>query len=223
MRSLLSRESGNAPLKSTSTLPTSWNTNLNCAAKKICLKKCKNWKKPPDLCTSRKTKPKATATRSSAPKSCSMKNLSRCSSVTTSSTDLSPRLLSFSKSMKKPARLFFVPSASPKNASAVTESCIASQEGRRIQVASLVEKPKPEEAPSNYGIIGKYICTPDVLRALEHAEAKEELRLIDGFRTLLAEGQSLYALEIDGTRYDTGTPFSLLEANIAFAKKYPEI
>ena len=100
---------------------------------------------------------------------------------------------------------------------------IASQEGRRIQVASLVEKPKPEEAPSNYGIIGKYICTPDVLRALEHAEAKEELRLIDGFRTLLAEGQSLYALEIDGTRYDTGTPLGLLEANIAFAKKYPEI
>ena len=100
---------------------------------------------------------------------------------------------------------------------------IASQEGRRIQVASLVEKPKPEEAPSDYGIIGKYICTPDVLHALEHAEAKEELRLIDGFRTLLSEGQTLYALEVEGTRYDTGTPLGLLEANIAFAKKYPEI
>ena len=103
---------------------------------------------------------------------------------------------------------------------------IASQEGRRIQVASLVEKPKPEEAPSNYGIIGKYICTPEVLEALLKSESGKnggELRLIDGFRTLLAEGQSLYALEIDGTRYDTGTPLGLLEANIAFAKKYPEI
>lgn len=108
---------------------------------------------------------------------------------------------------------------------------VASQEGRRIQVASLIEKPKPEEAPSNYGIIGKYICTPAVLSALIRSEyaqrsesqyKKEELRLIDGFRTLLAEGQALYALEVEGTRYDTGTPLGLLEANIAFAKKDPQ-
>ena len=94
----------------------------------------------------------------------------------------------------------------------------------RIRVASLIEKPRPEEAPSDYGIVGKYICTPEVLSALARSEAtsqlkKDELRLIDGFRTLLAEGQMLYALEVEGTRYDTGTPLGLLEANIAFAKK----
>lgn len=99
---------------------------------------------------------------------------------------------------------------------------VTSQEGRRIQVASLVEKPRPEEAPSEFGIIGKYICTPSVLEALARSEASHpdgETRLIDGFRTLLSEGNSLYAWEVEGIRYDTGTPQGLLEANIAFAKK----
>ncbi len=97
--------------------------------------------------------------------------------------------------------------------------------GRQIEITGLVEKPKAEDAPSDLGIIGKYICTPDVMEALARSQSGTtdgEIRLIDGFRTLLAEGKSLYALEVEGTRYDTGTPWGLLEANIAFAKKDPE-
>ncbi len=103
---------------------------------------------------------------------------------------------------------------------------VASQEGRRIKVGALIEKPKPEDALSDYGIIGKYICTSDVLEALARSFASQpdgEIRLIDGFRTLLTEGKSIYALEVEGTRYDTGTPQGLLAANIAFAKKNPEM
>ncbi len=99
------------------------------------------------------------------------------------------------------------------------------QNGRQIEITGLVEKPKAEEAPSNLGIIGKYICTPDVMEALTRSQsgtADGEIRLIDGFRTLLSEGKSLYALEVEGTRYDTGTPWGLLEANIAFAQKDAE-
>lgn len=98
-------------------------------------------------------------------------------------------------------------------------------EGREIKVKSLVEKPSAQDAPSNLGIIGKYICTPAVLEALSRSSAglaDGEIRLIDGLRTLLAEGKPIAALEIEGARYDTGTPWGLLEANIAFAKKDPE-
>lgn len=98
-------------------------------------------------------------------------------------------------------------------------------EGREIKVKSLVEKPTAEEAPSNLGIVGKYVCTPAVLDALSRSHgglADGEIRLIDGLRTLLAEGKPIVALEVEGVRYDTGTPWGLLEANIAFAKKDPE-
>lgn len=103
---------------------------------------------------------------------------------------------------------------------------IAAQEGSRLQVASLIEKPTPKEAPSDYGIIGKYICTPDVLEALDRSLSSKpdgEIRLIDGFRTLLSEGKQIFALEVEGQRYDTGTAWGLLEANLAFAKKDQEL
>ena len=103
---------------------------------------------------------------------------------------------------------------------------IAAQEGSRLQVASLIEKPTHKEAPSDYGIIGKYICTPDVLEALDRSLSSKpdgEIRLIDGFRTLLSEGKQIFALEVEGQRYDTGTAWGLLEANLAFAKKDQEL
>lgn len=99
-------------------------------------------------------------------------------------------------------------------------------EGRQIQVTGLIEKPRAEEAPSDLGIIGKYICTPEVLTALAHSESSQtdgEIRLIDGLRTLLSEGQAIFALEVEGTRYDTGTPWGLLEVNMAFAQKDAEL
>lgn len=116
----------------------------------------------------------------------------------------------------------------------VSKDCISNygviqpkpSKGRVMEVTALVEKPSPEEAPSEFGIIGKYICTPEVLSALERSSASKpdgEIRLIDGLSTLLSEGKTLYALEVEGTRYDTGTPWGLLEANIAFAQKDAEL
>ncbi len=102
---------------------------------------------------------------------------------------------------------------------------VQSRENREIQVKSLVEKPTPEAAPSNYGIIGKYICTPDVLKNLAESESSHtdgEIRLIDGLRTHLENGGKIDAWEVEGTRYDTGNPWGLLEANVAFALKDPE-
>lgn len=100
-----------------------------------------------------------------------------------------------------------------------------SPESKVIEIKGLVEKPSAKDAPSNLGIIGKYICTPEIFNFLEKAKPsiKGEIKLIDGFRSMLAAGRDLYALEIEGTRYDTGNKWGLLQASIAFAMKDPDL
>ncbi|MFA5792632.1 MAG: UTP--glucose-1-phosphate uridylyltransferase [Candidatus Gracilibacteria bacterium] len=99
---------------------------------------------------------------------------------------------------------------------------IESQKDRTIKVKSLVEKPSPKKAPSNFGIIGKYICTPEILKALKKSKSGHkdgEIRLIDGLRTYLNAKKPIYALEIEGERFDTGNQLGLLKANLHFAIK----
>ena len=92
------------------------------------------------------------------------------------------------------------------------------------EIAELIEKPKPEKAPSNLGIIGKYVVTPEIIKALEKAKPSHggEIRLIDGFNEL-KKTQKLFGLEIQGKRYDTGTKLGLLTASIDFALKRPDL
>lgn len=75
-----------------------------------------------------------------------------------------------------------------------------------IEISDLVEKPSPKSAPSNLGIIGKYIVTPEVLAELKTIEKSKnkEIRLIDGLKKLLKK-QKIFGLIIKGKRYDTGT------------------
>lgn len=92
------------------------------------------------------------------------------------------------------------------------------------EVNQLVEKPKPDKAPSNLAVIGKYIITPEVFDCIEKGGRSEggELRLIDGFEQLL-KTQPIYAKILEGRRYDTGQKIGLLQANIDFALKHPEL
>lgn len=96
--------------------------------------------------------------------------------------------------------------------------------GRYHTVEDLVEKPSAAEAPSDLGIIGKYVMTPDIFDALKKAKKGKdgEIRLIDGMRILKKE-RTLHAWEVEGIRYDTGDKIGLLKANIAFALKRPEL
>jgi len=89
--------------------------------------------------------------------------------------------------------------------------------GRLYEVLDMVEKPEPEDAPSNLGIIGKYVCTPEIFSALKKAPAGKdgEIRLIDGFNEL-KKTQKIYAVEIMGERFDTGRPEGLVAASKAF-------
>ncbi len=92
------------------------------------------------------------------------------------------------------------------------------------QVEAVVEKPKPEQAPSNLAIIGKYIITPEVFNCIEKGKKStgNELRLIDGFEVLL-QTQKIYSKVLEGKRYDTGQKIGLLKANIDFALERNDI
>lgn len=83
-------------------------------------------------------------------------------------------------------------------------------------VESVIEKPKKEDAPSNHAIIGKYVCTSDIWNALEKAtpSAGGEIRLIDGFETLLEQSFPVASCSISGDRFDVGNIKELFFANV---------
>lgn len=91
------------------------------------------------------------------------------------------------------------------------------QTGRLYEVLGMVEKPEPDEAPSDLGIIGKYVCPSEIFEAIKNSKPGKdgELRLIDGFIKLM-ETQKIWAIEIEGQRFDTGNPKGLAEASCAF-------
>lgn len=93
-----------------------------------------------------------------------------------------------------------------------------------FQVRDLVEKPAPENAPSDLAIIGRYILTPDVFEVLEKTDtgAGGEIQLTDGLRHLL-ERRPLYACELSGVRHDVGTKLGYLKASLYFALARPDL
>lgn len=95
---------------------------------------------------------------------------------------------------------------------------------RTYQVSHLVEKPNPEDAPSNLGVIGRYIITPEVLRALSNADPSGdgEIRLIDAFRAMVSESP-IFAYEFDGIRYDCGNKLEFMKAAVEMGLRHQEI
>ena len=87
-------------------------------------------------------------------------------------------------------------------------------------VKDLVEKPSPDEAPSNLAIIGRYILSPAIFSALEQTKPGKggEIQLTDGIR-LLMEDQPIYAYEVEGIRHDCGDKLGFLKATVEFGLK----
>lgn len=85
---------------------------------------------------------------------------------------------------------------------------------RLKRVTGMVEKPKPEDAPSTYGIVGKYIVPKEVFTILPDVSSSHggEIRLIDALIHLKAAGNPIYGYEFEGQRLDTGTPEGYKEA-----------
>jgi UTP--glucose-1-phosphate uridylyltransferase len=85
------------------------------------------------------------------------------------------------------------------------------------RVTSMVEKPKPADAPSNLHISGRYILQPEIFAILERGErgAGGEIQVTDAMKKL-ALGQSFFAVRFDGTIYDCGAKIGFLLANVAY-------
>jgi UTP--glucose-1-phosphate uridylyltransferase len=96
--------------------------------------------------------------------------------------------------------------------------------GKLYEVLSLVEKPRPEEAPSNLAVIGRYILTPTVFETLSDikAGAGGELQLTDGLKQLLKK-EKIYGYVFEGKRHDTGDKLGFLKATVEFALKRPDL
>ncbi len=88
------------------------------------------------------------------------------------------------------------------------------------RVKRIVEKPRPEDAPSNLAVIGRYILSPSIFDALKRTEpgVGGEIQLTDAISILLKE-EPVYACRFEGRRYDGGDKLGLIKAAIAFAMK----
>jgi UTP--glucose-1-phosphate uridylyltransferase len=90
--------------------------------------------------------------------------------------------------------------------------------GNLTEVRGLVEKPKPEVAPSRLGVIGRYILQPEVMRVLDDQEAGagDEIQLTDAMAKLIGE-QPFHAVKVDAVRHDCGDRAGYVRATIALA------
>ena len=92
------------------------------------------------------------------------------------------------------------------------------------KINTIVEKPKPHEAPSNLSVVGRYILPGAIMELLESTPrgAGGEIQLTDGIAALLNHQQVL-AYKFKGKRYDCGSKLGYLEATVEFALKHPEL
>ncbi|MGZ8652284.1 MAG: sugar phosphate nucleotidyltransferase, partial [Actinomycetota bacterium] len=92
------------------------------------------------------------------------------------------------------------------------------------RVLSIVEKPSPDEAPSNLAVIGRYVLTHDIFDALRETEpgAGGEIQLTDAINHLAKE-QALYAYRFEHGRYDVGNKLDYLKATVEFALERDDI
>ena len=100
----------------------------------------------------------------------------------------------------------------------------AKESDNLYKIKNLVEKPKMSEAPSNMGIIGRYILTPDIFDILENVGFGKggEIQLTDALHGLLRK-RSMYGYLFKGKRYDAGDKVGYLKATIDFALKNPQV
>lgn len=91
-------------------------------------------------------------------------------------------------------------------------------------VRKFVEKPEPEDAPSDLAIIGRYLLTPEIFDILEHLEPGKggEIQLTDAI-DILNKTQRVFAKEFKGERYDVGDKFGFLKTTIQYGLKHPQV
>ena len=94
-----------------------------------------------------------------------------------------------------------------------------------VEVTGLVEKPSPEEAPSNLAVLGRYILPATIFDAIRDTKPGSggEIQLTDAMAALLADGTPVHGIIYRGHRYDTGMPLGYLQAVVEIAAKRPDL
>jgi UTP--glucose-1-phosphate uridylyltransferase len=93
-----------------------------------------------------------------------------------------------------------------------------------MDMTHIVEKPKPENAPSRLGVAGRYILTPGVFREIANLPrgVGGEIQLTDGIAGLMRR-EKVFAFRYEGRRYDCGSKDGFLEANVELALQHPKL
>lgn len=96
--------------------------------------------------------------------------------------------------------------------------------GRLFSIEDMVEKPRPQDAPSNLAVIGRYILTPAVFDELARTRPGMggEIQLTDGLKSLLKE-EPVYGFVFEGRRHDAGNKLGFLQATVEMALKRPDL
>jgi UTP--glucose-1-phosphate uridylyltransferase len=94
---------------------------------------------------------------------------------------------------------------------------------RLTKMSQIVEKPEPKDAPSDQGVVGRYIFTPSIFQHIDGLKpgAGGEYQLTDAIQSMLAE-EAVYAYAYKGVRYDCGSKIGFLKATVEFALRHPE-
>jgi UTP--glucose-1-phosphate uridylyltransferase len=92
------------------------------------------------------------------------------------------------------------------------------------EISDMIEKPSPDDAPSNLAIIGRYVLTPDIFEVLTHVapDHKSEIQLTNGLKLLLKD-RPIFGYKFKGTRYDAGNKLGFLKATVEFALKRKDL
>jgi len=95
---------------------------------------------------------------------------------------------------------------------------------RLFRIRNMVEKPKPQDAPSHLAIIGRYVLTPEIFHSIESIEPGSggEIQLTDALKHLL-RSRPIYGFKFEGKRYDAGDKLGFLTATVEFALKRPDL
>lgn len=90
-------------------------------------------------------------------------------------------------------------------------------------MSQIIEKPEPKDAPSDQGVVGRYIFNPTIFKHIDQLKpgAGGEYQLTDAIQTLLKE-EAVYAYAYEGVRYDCGSKVGFLKATVEFALRHPE-
>ncbi|MEM9966632.1 MAG: UTP--glucose-1-phosphate uridylyltransferase GalU [Pseudomonadota bacterium] len=114
---------------------------------------------------------------------------------------------------------------SPENVSAYGILDVAPPRGALLKVNGMVEKPKAEDAPSNFAVIGRYILSPNILQNLNKIKSGSggEIQLTDAIAKDISSENGVHAYRFEGQRFDCGTKSGFLRATVAFGLARDEL